>query len=60
MNQRPEHLSTESLSANIKYKGREVDPKKLRRQAKMETRSNLTAAQADAFPSPSVSLAAKV
>lgn len=29
----------------IKYKGLEVDPQKLRRQAKMETRRNLMDAQ---------------
>lgn len=46
MNQRYHDLSTGGMSAVMKYKGQEVDPKKLRRQAKMETMRNLMSTQA--------------
>jgi hypothetical protein len=46
INQKYQQLSSAKMSAVIKYKGQEVDPKKLRRQAKMETRRNLMGAQA--------------
>jgi hypothetical protein len=46
MNRRYHDLSTGGMSAVIKYKGQEVDPKKLRRQAKMETRKNLMGTRA--------------
>ena len=47
MNHRYQHLSTASMTAVIKYKGQEVDPRKLRRQAKTEIRRNLKGVQAD-------------
>jgi hypothetical protein len=68
MNERYQRLASAGESAVIKYKGQEVDPRKLRRQAKLETRRSLMGAQAkdttmadNIFPqSPLVSPAANL
>jgi hypothetical protein len=67
MNKMYQHLSTANMSAVIKYKGQEVDPRKLRRQAKMETRRNLMGAHPEdtrpdgiVFSSPLVLPASKL
>ncbi|KAF7510663.1 hypothetical protein GJ744_006275 [Endocarpon pusillum] len=67
MNQKYHHLSTTGTTAVIKYKGREVDPRILRRQAKMDTRRALlgggaqaTRSEDTAFLSPLTSSAAKL
>ncbi len=67
MNHRYQDLSTAGKAAVIRYKGQEVDPRKLRRQAKMETRRTLVGGRAQAtgpedtaFLSPLASPAAKL
>jgi hypothetical protein len=47
MNKRYQHLSTANMSVVIKYKGQEVDLRKLRRQAKMEIRRSLMGVHAE-------------